>query len=233
MTLESNDSARVNPEIQTPETHETNRTDRVSIAELRRDPDLNCRAKISQTVVNSYAEAMISGTEFPPIAVFKDRQGVLWVADGFHRSAAAERAGLIEIAADIRDGSRKDALLFAASANAKHGLQRTTADKKRAVLLLLAEPAWAKRADNWVAKHAAVSHTFVAKIRSTCSDSSAPVVRETSDGRVMDTARIGSKNAPDIDQLVAKFRSILRFVTDENRSAFGEKVLAILTESTA
>ena len=51
--------------------------------------------------------------------------------------SAIERTGApptrAEIAADVRQGTRRDALLFAAGANSSHGLSRTTADKRRAI----------------------------------------------------------------------------------------------------
>ncbi|MGI8406505.1 MAG: streptomycin biosynthesis regulator, partial [Thermomicrobiales bacterium] len=54
-------------------------------------------------IVADYADAMRSGATFPPITVFHDGQ-THWLADGFHRVAAAEQAGIITIAADIRQG---------------------------------------------------------------------------------------------------------------------------------
>jgi hypothetical protein len=64
---------------------------------------------------------------------------VLWLADGFQRCAAAAdlRVEGIEPPADILEGSRKDALVFAAGADAGHGLRRTQADRRRAIAMLL------------------------------------------------------------------------------------------------
>lgn len=120
----------------------------IAIASLTRDPELICRAAgIKKATVAEYAESMGVGASFPAVVVFgPDSKGSFWLADGFHRCAAAERAGLLEVAADIRQGGRKDALLFAASANAGHGLRRTNADKRKAVSLVLAAcPRWSDR----------------------------------------------------------------------------------------
>jgi hypothetical protein len=161
------------------------------LADLRIDPELQCRANgLSKATVREYSEAMKAGAVFPAVVAFRDSKGVNWLADGFHRTASAELAGLTEIAADVREGSRRDALLFAAGANASHGLKRSQADRRASVAKLLAEPSWAKRADNWLAKHAAVSPHLVAKVRSTLQiQSEGP--RETADGRVMNTRKIG------------------------------------------
>jgi hypothetical protein len=119
----------------------------IPIADLKRDLELSCRAAgVNNKTAREYAEAMRIGTVFPPVVVFTDSKGVHWLADGFHRTEAAELAGLTEIAAERRLGSRKDALIFAASANISHGLRRTTADKRRAIeLVLVACPKWSDR----------------------------------------------------------------------------------------
>lgn len=136
----------------------------VRISDLRRDAELQCRAKGTQrTTVTEYATSMTAGAIFPPVVVFRDRQGVLWLADGFHRCAAAEHAGVAELAADVREGGRRDALLYAAKANAEHGLRRTNADKRRAVLLVLA--AFPKMSDRKIGEACGVDNKTVAAAR--------------------------------------------------------------------
>lgn len=202
------------------------------ITDIKRDPELQCRANgVSVGTVRMYAEAMTQGARFPAVTVFRDGKGVCLLADGWHRIAAAELNGATEIEVEIREGSRKDALLFAAGANSAHGLQRSPADKRAAVAKLLAEPTWAKRADNWIAKHANVSHTFVAKIRSTCHDSS-DGPRETADGRVMEVTNIGGKVAltseANLERVLQKFTKLLGEVAEANRATFADKVMEVL-----
>jgi hypothetical protein len=134
------------------------------LAELTRDPELACRAAgVNKATATEYAEAMKAGASFPPVVVFADGKGAHWLADGFHRCAASELAGLSEIAADVRQGSRKDALLYAASANSSHGLRRTNADKRRAVLLVLGNfPKWS---DRKIGEICGVDHKTVAAAR--------------------------------------------------------------------
>lgn len=136
----------------------------IALETLTRDPELTCRAAgVNKATAADYAEAMKAGAVFPPVVVFADQKGVHWLADGFHRCAGAELAGLGEVAADVRQGSRKDALLYAASANGSHGLRRTNADKRRAVLLVLGNfPKWS---DRKIGEACGVDHKTVAAAR--------------------------------------------------------------------
>ncbi len=49
----------------------------------------------------------------PPVIAFETEAGIV-LADGCHRVAAAKRAGRMTIAADLRRGSRREALRYAA-----------------------------------------------------------------------------------------------------------------------
>lgn len=136
----------------------------VPLASIRRDEALICRANgIRPRAVTDYAAAMRAGATFPPIVVFVDEDGTYWLADGFHRSAGAELAGLTEIAAEVRRGGRHEALLHAASANAMHGVRRTSKDKRRAVELVLRE--FPQATDRWVAERCGVDHKTVGAVR--------------------------------------------------------------------
>ena len=74
-----------------------------------------------------------------PVVVFHD--GVdHWLADGFHRYHASRRIEALESVAEVRTGTRRDAVLYSVGANASHGQRRTNADKRRAVMTLLGFP---------------------------------------------------------------------------------------------
>lgn len=79
-----------------------------------------------------YADEMTEGSAFPPVVLFYDGQRY-WIADGFHRIAAAEQCGFKEIEADVREGTRLDAVWFALGANRQHGRRMTHNDRIAAV----------------------------------------------------------------------------------------------------
>lgn len=111
-----------------------------------------------------YSEAMQEGASFPPVVVFHDGE-TYWLADGFHRVEAARMAGFDSIQAEIRHGSKRDARLHAVGANQAHGLRRSNADKRRAVMAILEDPEWNAWSDREVAARCGVTHPFVAKLR--------------------------------------------------------------------
>lgn len=135
------------------------------LASILRETDMQMRtAGLDPAVVADYAEAMEEGTTFPPVVIFSDGTS-FWLADGFHRTEAAIKIERETIEADVRQGTRRDAILFAAGANAKHGMRRTQADKRRAVTTLLSDPQFANESDRAVGKACAVDHKTVATIR--------------------------------------------------------------------
>ena len=128
------------------------------------DTSLTVRAETNLATVSEYAEAMLdTANKFPPIAVFDIGNGKLLCADGSHRVEAARRNKFIDIAAEIRTGSRSDALKYALGSNVAHGLRRTNADKRQSVTLALAE--WPKMADREIAKMCAVGDHLVSELR--------------------------------------------------------------------
>lgn len=198
----------------------------VPLADLKCDPELQCRARGTQRATAlEYAEAMRAGAVFPAIVVFGDSKGVLWLSDGFHRVAAAEHAGIAELPADVREGTRKDALLFAASANASHGLRRTTADKRRAIALLLGN--FPKLSDRKIAEAAGVDHKTVAAARRALT----PV-----GGEIPQEAQQGTPGTPEpsaSDAAVAKLSKALARILEqwppERRAELYERLLEAAT----
>lgn len=98
---------------------------------LTLDEELQPRAAIDRTVLENYVQLLVDGVRFPPVVAFNDGN-VTWLSDGFHRWHSRKVLDLGDIEVDVRHGTRRDALLFSLSANAKHGLQRGATDYTRA-----------------------------------------------------------------------------------------------------
>lgn len=219
------------------------------LSDITLDAAIQPRVELDQFVIDEYAEAMASGTEFPPVVVFAEEpsedspdrrtlQNVLWLADGFHRVKAAEQAGLQEIEVDVRPGTRRDAILFSVGANAAHGKRRTNADKRHAVEILLEDPEWASWSDREVARQCAVSHSFVSALRQQLSVNGCQIenrkVQRGPSTYTMNAARIGStqKIRPEVREtirstpMVDKPQEIERLarVAPEHQPLVAEKV---------
>jgi ParB-like chromosome segregation protein Spo0J len=84
--------------------------DKIPLANIRIDgSDTQVLAKINEQAIEDYAQAMQTGSVFPPIILYHDGTRY-FVADGFHRVLAAARIKLTEIAAEVRAGTATDAL---------------------------------------------------------------------------------------------------------------------------
>lgn len=135
---------------------------RLRLNSIRLDAGTQTHAHIDEATVGEYSEAMARGDRFPPVVVFQNN-GEFIMADGFHRVKAARRARLTHILAEIRKGTRRDALKFALGANHKHGLRRTNGDKRRAVELALAE--FGTLSDHLISDMCGVCQSFVSNLR--------------------------------------------------------------------
>ena len=118
--------------------------EKIAIKDLERET-LQTRVALSADTVEDYADAMRGKAKFPPVTVFADAErDTLWLADGFHRVAAAEADGYKMVKAEVIPGTFADALKHALGANANHGLRRSNADKQKAL-----EMAWENRRELW------------------------------------------------------------------------------------
>jgi len=139
-------------------------THQIAIDSIVADDDCQLRAAGSDATISEYAEALTAGAIFPPVIAFSDGEHY-FPADGFHRLEAHRIAGIAEIRVEVREGDRRDAKLFAAGANADHGLRRTQADKRKVIETLLSDPEWRTWSDKEIARRTATSDKTVGKVR--------------------------------------------------------------------
>ena len=155
---------------------EPDATQLVELSSLRLDGGTQPRVSMDTDLVAEYAERMIwdearnqlvdpQDKAWDAITVYRDDDGVCWLADGFHRVEAARTAGHARIQALVRDGGLEDAFVFSLGANAQHGKRRTNADKKRAVLQALRRASTQTRSNQWIAQLCQVSKPSVGKYR--------------------------------------------------------------------
>ncbi|MEX0661158.1 MAG: ParB/RepB/Spo0J family partition protein [Balneolaceae bacterium] len=170
---------------------------KIKLNSIQIDGGTQPREDIDIDTVAEYAEAMKEGDQFPPVVVFNDG-AKYWLADGFHRYHASNSIGYIEIEADVKSGTKRDAVLYSVSANSKHGLRRTNSDKRKAVMTLLNDDEWSGWSDREIARQCAVSHEFVRQRRSSLStnDSEKNRTYTTKHGTeaTMNTSNIGKRN---------------------------------------
>lgn len=140
------------------------KTKTIKIDEIVIDAGTQQRERINDEIVSEYSEAIKCGAKFPAITVFAD--GVnYYLADGFHRLHAHRSAEILDIEANIHDGTLRDAKLQSLSANKDHGLRRSQSDKKKAVMEMISDKVWSKWTNRDIANHVGVSHTYVNNLR--------------------------------------------------------------------
>jgi hypothetical protein len=148
-------------------------SDWLLLTEITADPEVQARVELDEEVVADYSRAMLEqvdtkeGLQFPPCTVFREGKKTFWLADGFHRFNAALRTdGKVDrLDCEIRQGGKRDAMLFALGSNTDHGLRRTSADKRKAVSVILRDDEWKQWSSREIARRCGVSNTFVDNIR--------------------------------------------------------------------
>lgn len=168
------------------------------IGAIRTDGGTQSRDMIDEAVVKEYADAMLEGAHFPPVDVYFDGEQY-WLADGFHRVRAHQRAKPRDgIRVTVHQGTQRDAILHSVGANADHGLRRTNADKRRAVMRLLRDEEWSQWSDREIARRCNVSDRMVNNARKELSANNSQIDRKaTRNGTTytMNTTQIGTRPA--------------------------------------
>ncbi len=164
--------------------------------QIRIDGGTQARLQLDSETVTRYADEMRRGDIFPPVVVYYDGEAY-WLGDGFHRHKAHSQAhgSGKEIATEVRQGTRRDAILCAVGANATHGLPRTNQDKRNAIATLLRDEEWSQWSDREIARVTHTTHPTVAKVRAALAGPTGKDYqskRRGADGRTIDTANIGN-----------------------------------------
>lgn len=178
-------------------------TELIDVAAIRTDGGTQARAGLDANTVDEYRQLLTDNgfndagqPVWPfrdPVVLFYDGSEY-WLGDGFHRVEACRRAGRFVIAAEVKAGTRRDAVLFAAGANSSHGLRRTRADVRRAIQLLLDDPEWSQWSDREIARQVHCDHKTVGSMRAAASGEIPQIRTFSRNGKTyeMDTAAIGS-----------------------------------------
>lgn len=153
------------------------------------DERLQSRVEISEEMVADFAHDMEQGDQFPPVTVHFD--GVqYYLSDGFHRYHAARRIEKASIVANVIPGTFRDAQLYATSVNAKHGMRRTNADKRKAVMTMLDDFEWSQWSNAEIARHCGTSAAFVSNLRAEVEGTKPDTVKyRTATGEVAEKKR--------------------------------------------
>lgn len=135
---------------------------RVALSAIAFDAGTQVRAAINEQVVTDYAERMTDGVVFPPIVLFHDGNSH-YLGDGFHRFMAAQRNAFRDIEADVRAGTKEDALWFALGANNTNGQRLNDVDKRHAIKLALTM--FPDKSQNQIADQIGCSQRYVSSVK--------------------------------------------------------------------
>jgi ParB-like chromosome segregation protein Spo0J len=181
--------------------HFGGRMKKLELSLIRLDGDTQARAELNQSTVDLYAEQIQEGDKFPPITVFFDGSDH-WLADGFHRFFAHQKASIETIEADVINGTLRDAKLHAYKANGKRGLQLSAADIRRIIKLMLQDEEWSGWSNKAIAAHVGCSDSTVSRVRAeTGAVSAVKYVDKHGNEKVMDVSRIKDAKALKISRL--------------------------------
>jgi N6-adenosine-specific RNA methylase IME4 len=170
----------------------------LTLGDIRTDGGTQTRAQLDEAMIATYAGNLLDGDTFPAVVVFFDGESH-WLADGFHRVEAFRRADRESIECEVHQGDRRAALLHAVSANAKHGLNRTNADKRRAVEMLLADEEWGHWSDREIARRCRVDHKSVGAWRAELTGefpSERTYINRHGDEATMNVTNLAARNEP-------------------------------------
>lgn len=128
---------------------------------------------------------------FPPLEVYRDAEGHIYLTDGFHRHNSKKENGFKKALCEVKEGTLRDAILRSTQVNQGHGVRRTQKDKRRAVEILLNDKEWKEKSNNWIAEQAGVSEFLVRTLRPAADTGKSKTVR-TRSGKTTKAAARGT-----------------------------------------
>jgi N6-adenosine-specific RNA methylase IME4/transcriptional regulator with XRE-family HTH domain len=190
----------------------------LDVSKIRTDGGTQIRAELNQSRVEELAELLREGHTFKDsVVVFYDGTDY-WLGDGFHRVEATKlasigidnaeiRSAMSGIDAEIRSGTREDAIEYACGANADHGLPRKSQDKRNAVTRLVTLPKWKNRTQEEIAKQCGVTQQYVSKILKELNYNScnSPTNQPVEPSEVVEEMRISAPTNEEKRQKVEEF----------------------------
>ena len=178
---------------------------------LHMDGGTQPRGRLDDDVVERYAEAMVAdlwdfSKSSAPITVFSNSSTkTYWLADGFHRVAAAKKAGLACVEVDIRQGGKREAKWFSFGVNAEHGYARGKDDVARILKAIFEDTEWRAIPLREISRHTRIPFETVRRHHEKIAASDPvvqidkPVTRTVNRGGTtytMDVGAIGGKSKP-------------------------------------
>lgn len=183
------------------------KTETLSIDLLRLDAGTQARVKTSEETVVEYAELLTEKTGWPfnnPVDVFHDGTDY-FVADGFHRVLAANRVKRASVPCNVHSGTAHDAKIFGMTANDRHGLRMSRADKRACVEWLLDNGG--KLTQTEVAKKAGVTTRTVQTIVADRREAAKPTPSQTASVQTPVNTKTSGSNGQPADNGKAKTKS--------------------------
>ena len=168
-------------------------TEKILLTKIRLDGGTQPRKELDTNLVQHYTEAILEGSEFPPVDLYFDGKHY-WLSDGFHRWHAHKRAGHKEIKANIKQGTKRDAWRACLKANSKHGKQRSTEELRNCVRMALEDIELGELSDAQIATECDCSKMTVGRVRKALGLEKSSTVGK--DGKRRDTTNIGRKAVP-------------------------------------
>lgn len=137
---------------------------KLNSALIRTDGGTQVRSKLDDNKVFEYSQQMSDGDVFPPVTVFHDGSDY-WLASGFHRFFANKRIGRVSIEVDLRQGTKRDAVLYALTSNRNHGMPLSSDEIRNCVMRMLEDEEWQKWSNAEIARHVGCSSMTVGRIK--------------------------------------------------------------------